>query len=456
MSSLRLRIFVLLFAATLAVWSAAAVWTWATTRSDIQRVLDRRLVEAAGMVASLAESTGAGSQRPTIPSRAEMPEAAVGRQLSCQIWTLDWRLIGRSEGAPSAPLAQGRPGFTERMIDGERWRVYTLVERRSGLRILVGDNLRVRQNLVGDVLTGLLLPAVVGLLALALALWSAVGRGLLPLNSIARELSFREPGDTRPLTSKASAAELRPLMDAINGLFSRLEYLRASERHFIASAAHELQTPLAGLRAHAQIASTTSDEAARRKSLRSIELSVDRTSQLVQQLLDLAREEASSAALEPRWVSLRAIADAAAEELAQLCRDKRVRVQLDAEASDVELCADEGALILALRNLVKNGVEHSPAESTIEIFCVQKDQRIELVIADQGPGVAKGELSEIRKRFVRGAGVRGPGSGLGLSIVEAALERIGARLILRNGEDAGLEAVISIPAERVRRVPAGT
>ena len=140
-------------------------------------------------------------------------------------------------------------------------------------------------------MTGLL-PALAGILALAALLWSAIGQGLSPLRSVARELSMRDPSETTSLRSRAQAGELRPLVGAINGLFERLERLRANERHFIASAAHELQTPLAGLKAHAHIALAAEDSAIRDRSLRSIQASVDRTSRLVEQLLDLAREEA--------------------------------------------------------------------------------------------------------------------------------------------------------------------
>ena len=451
MRSLRARLFLLLISATIAVWSAAAVWTFFSTRADVQRVLDRRLVEAAGMVASLVQNSGGGMPRPSPPSAPGRPAAAgYSRQLSCQIWTLDWRLVGRSASAPLDPLARGRPGFSERTIGGEPWRVYTLIEPKSGLRILVGDNLRVRRNLVSDVLTGLLLPALVGLMALGVLIWSAIGRGLVSVRSVARELAGRAADETGPLRASCPDQEIRPLIDALNGLFARLEMLRANERHFIASAAHELQTPLAGLKAHAQIALAAPDALVRERSLRSIQASVDRTSRLVQQLLDLSREEAEGSGRSCRWSRLDRALDAVADEFVHMLDRQQVRLRIEPALRSAELCIDEDGLLLALRNLVRNAVEHSPSGGTVTVAMARAGEQVDLVISDEGPGIPEAEHDHIRKRFVRGTRAKGAGSGLGLSIVELVLERVGATFELENRVPAGLSARVRLPREIVR------
>lgn len=448
MRSLRARLFVLLISATLAVWSAAAVWTYFSTSADVQRVLDRRLVEAAGMVASLVQDSSGAISRPQLPQ--VQPGTAYSRQLSCQIWTLDWRLVGRSASAPTAPLASQGPGFSERSIQGERWRVYTLIEPKLGLRILVGDNLSVRRNLVSDVLAGLLLPALVGLIALGVLIWSAIGRALVPLHRLAGDLGKRQAGETHPLRAAVVDIELRPLVSAINDLFARLEILRANERHFIASAAHELQTPLAGLKAHAQIALTAGKREVRERSLRSIQASVDRTSRLVQQLLDLSREEAEAAASPRRWTRLEGPVDAVADEFAPMLERQQVRLLIGSSVRGSEFQIDEAGLLLCLRNLVRNAAEHAPAGSRIEVAVEADGASADIVIADEGSGIPAAELPQIRQRFVRGSRAKGPGSGLGLSIVELVLERVGAELRLQNRTPCGLKAAMRFPASSVR------
>ena len=254
MNSLRLRLFALIAAATVLVWSVAAVWTTVSAQRDIERVLDRRLREAAHMVASLGSSAVVAPMPNDLPNTTDYE-----RQLSCQVWSLRGELVGRSSSAPAIPLAEGRAGFSQRTIDGVEWRVYTYIVPKRGLRVMVGDTVAMRRNLVTDLMTGLIVPAVLGLLALAVLIWIGTGRGLTPLRRVADAVEARAPDDLSPLAAGAIPRELSVVTDAIDALLDRLARLRDNERHFLASAAHELQTPLAGLKTQVQIARRSDD-----------------------------------------------------------------------------------------------------------------------------------------------------------------------------------------------------
>lgn len=438
MKSLRARIFVLVAAMTVLVWSSAAAWSYFSTRSEVQRVLDRRLVEAAHMVASL----GIGAQPLPGGSTAIVPLRAYSRQLSCQIWSLDGRLIGRSSGAPAVPLATAGTGFSEPVLDGETWRVYSFVQPENGIRVIVGDSLKVRRNLIGGLMVGLLLPALAGLAALAVLIWAAVGRGLAPLHKIARALQRRNPSDARPLSLGQSSRELEPVIQAINGLFDRLEKLRANERHFIASAAHELQTPLAGLQTHAQVALMTDDVATREKSLHSIQQSVERTGRLVRQLLELAREESGADFIAGGWADVTAVVQSVTDELHYSLNRRNVSVDSLQIPAGLQVPMDDAGLSLALRNLMENAINHSPAGGTVRLVTILAGKQARLLVLDSGPGIPAEDMHRVKERFVRGTGARGAGSGLGLSIVDLVLGRAGARLELDNSPAGGLQAAI--------------
>jgi len=446
--SLRARIFALVASVTLLVWASATAWTYFSTRAEIQRVLDRRLIEAARMVASLSgdfEPAGTGSPPPFDQRRLD----GYNRQLSCQIWSLDGRLVGRSSQAPAEPLALSGSGFSEREIDGEAWRAYSLVDQDRGIRVLVGDNLSVRQRLVGDLMTGLLVPFLAAVAGLALLIWAAVGKGLAPLREITGRLRRRDPADLSQLGLGKVDRELRPLVGAIDGLFGRLSALRENERHFIASAAHELQTPLAGLRAHAQIALMAPEQEIREKSLRRIQTSVDRTSRLVHQLLELAREDAVVDTPPGRWVALAQVVDGVAEELSHGIDRKDMRIRCSDSARSAEILIDEASLALALRNLIDNALQHAPKGGTVEIDFVERGSDALLSVLDRGPGIAGSEIERVRERFVRGSRAKGSGSGLGLSIVELVISRVGGRLELMNRDGGGLAASLVLPATSV-------
>ena len=448
MKSLRARIFALVAGVTLLVWTSAAAWTFFNTRADVRRVLDRRLVEAANMVSSLVgdlDTSGA------VRSPALSPAgSSYSRQLSCQIWSLDGRLIGRSSEAPAAPLTTEKSGFSERNIDGERWRVYSLADPRRGIRVLVGDNLSVRKRLIADLMTGLLLPSLLGIIGLALLIWAAVGKGLSPLREVAHKLRHRDPSDLAPLGVTEPSTELQPVIRSIEGLFERLEHLRSNERHFIASAAHELQTPLAGLRTHAQIALLTKETSVRENSLQMIQRSVDRTSRLVRQLLDLATEEAAAERPTRDWLPLHVAARTIQEELGPRLRQSEVRLILTPTATSSEFFMDESSLVLALRNLVENAINHSPPNSEVTVDVVEEGDRIAISVCDQGPGIPTGEIERVKDRFVRGSREKSQGSGLGLSIVELAIARSDGKLELQNMPSGGLRASVIIPGSYAR------
>lgn len=450
MTSLRARIFALVAAVTLLVWSSAAAWTYFSTRAEIQRVLDRRLEEAARMVASLSGNLQPPAAGPTAEAFEQPRLGRYDRQLSCQIWSLDGRLLGRSSQAPSQPMAMSGTGFSERQIDGETWRVYSLAEADRGIRVLVGDNLSVRQRLVGDLMTGLLVPFAAAILALALLVWAAVGRGLTPLRDIAHRLRHRDPADHEPLGVGRVDRELQPLVGSIDGLFGRLSALRESERHFIASAAHELQTPLAGLRAHAQIALMADDEDTRVRSLQRIQASVDRTARLVHQLLELAREEAVLERPTGQWTRLVDVVNGLADELEPAVQRAGVRIECSERAQMAEIAIGEPSLALALRNLIDNAIEHSPKGSSVTIDLDDRSGESLLSVLDRGPGIPPSDIKRIRDRFVRGSRAKGAGSGLGLSIVELVIARAGGRLELASREGGGLAASLVLPRQATR------
>lgn len=443
MSSLRLRLFILVVTATALVWSAAAAWTVLSARAEIEQVLDRRLRESAHMVGSLGYS---GSDRAGGGVTTLLPGGPQERQLTCQIWSLSGDLVRRSGSAPAAPLSAGRPGFSERIVDGVRWRVYTYVDTGSGLRVMVGDTVAMRRQLVTDLIVGLLVPAVVGMVALALLLWLGVSSGLTPLRRIAAAISARDPGELEPLHEGGVPAELAPLTQAIDGLFARMTRLRASERQFLASAAHEMQTPLAGLKTHADIALRSPDPDTRRRSLDRISVSVDRTTRLVRQLLDLARQESGITSDDCKPASLRVVFETIEHELEGLLKKHGVLLELEDPPPGLALPISEDALLLAMRNLVENAIIHGPDGAVVVVGAAHSAGSVGFYVEDSGPGLTSDEAAACTQPFTRGNRTTGPGSGLGLAIARTALANAGLTLRFERLRPTGFRVTAAVSA----------
>lgn len=440
--SIAKRLFLILVITTGLVWLSAVVWIFLSTRTEVERVLDARLVEAGEMVSSLIVSREVEVDPGQSVSFAlpERQDGTYNRQLSCQIWSLQGELVGRSGSAPDQKLGGHAEGISETEIDGETWRVYAITNEEMGVRVLVGDNLSVRNRLVNDVIQGLLLPAGLILPALALLIWLSVRKGLEPLRRIARNLEARAASDLSPLEDVRTAREIVPVLQSLNGLFARVTRLRERERNFVAFSAHELRTPLAGLKTQAQVALASEDRTIRDQALNQIVVGVDRTGRLVRQLLDMSAIEALDPAARREVVRPGDILKTLAEELADPARG--VAVEVSGNLADAELEIEPELFTLAARNLLENAVSHSPPGSVVRCRLLVGAEGAEVAIEDDGPGIPEEEMSQVTQRFYRGRNRVSVGSGLGLAIAELALGRNGWKLRLQNREAGGLRAAM--------------
>ncbi|ODA65943.1 Sensor protein QseC [Methyloligella halotolerans] len=443
--SMRARLFGILIAATGLLWLSATAWVYFSTEAQVERVLDARLREAARMVSSLIDSQEIGTAVASLDA-APLPDpqdATYERQLSCQIWSLSGDLVGKSASAPTERLSDHTEGFAERTIDGETWRVYAVQNEERGVQVLVGDNLDIRSRLVNDVVKGLAIPMALILPALAVILWIGVGRGLQPLSSLASTLRRRDADDLRPFPDSGpkTAAEIRPLIESLNELFNRLEDMRGHERQFLAYAAHELKTPLSGLKTQAEIALKSDKQSVRSTALSNILTGVTRTTRLVRQLLAMAEAEAATA--DTHQVRLSQVVQEAVAGHTTGADDPEIRLHIDPDLDDIDIATNETLLVLALRNLIENAQNHSPPGGSVEIRWTGAG----IAVEDEGPGMSDEEIDRATDPFFRGSNRTPIGSGLGLAIVDVCARKLGGRLVLSRRAPAGLCAEIRFLSE---------
>jgi two-component system sensor histidine kinase QseC len=243
----------------------------------------------------------------------------------------------------------------------------------------------------------------------------------------------------QPIALDGAPSEMVPMIDALNGLFERIGGLLESERRFTADAAHELRTPLAAIRAHAQVALGESDDALRRHALQRTLEGCDRAARLMEQLLTLSRLEAvvpeAAHAVDLGAVVKRVVADLAPKALG-----KQQSLEFEA-ASACVVAGDEALLAMLARNLVDNGVRYSPNSARVHVRVAHQGDRVLLSVEDSGPGLHEADLQRLGERFFRVPGSIESGSGLGWSIARriAAVHR--ADLRARRSEVLGGLAV---------------
>lgn len=300
---------------------------------------------------------------------------------------------------------------------------------RSTCTVLVAETTVKRSRLAREILLSSLFPELLIAAATLVIVWFGVKRGLRPLARLSEEIKARSPGDLRPIEA-AGPEETRPLVAALNGLLNEVAQASRSQQRFLADAAHQLRTPLAGLQAHTELALAQPLPEACRAQIEQVHEATIRTARLANQLLALARAEpgARGAAAE---CDLKALASASADEWVHQALARELDLGFELEAAPVR--GDPLLLREALANLVHNAIAYSPAGGRITVRTGKRDARSFVEVEDDGPGIPPGERARVLERFYRVPGTPGTGSGLGLAIVHEIAAGHGASLTLGEG-----------------------
>lgn len=364
-------------------------------------------------------------------------------KIAFQVWNLHDALLVHTASAPSFTSPPIKSGFSDVVdLKNHKWRAFVLDDTQYGLKIWVGERDDVRADLVDRIVRHTLVPNLIGSLILAAVIWLAIGWGLKPLANMAATLRARHSGSLEPLQLMPLPTELEPMQAALNRMLAQIQEVLARERRFIADAAHEMRTPLAVLRVHAQNLLEAGTEEERRDSLEYLIVGVDRASRLVNQLLTMARLEPQADASPQPSIDLAATVRESLVQLTPWLLSKGLELSFDVSDGVYQVKADAAAINIALNNLVTNAANFSPEHGVITVRLENSEGHFELSVEDQGPGIDDAEHDRLFERFYsRG---NDQGAGLGLTIVQTIATRLGGRIRLENRPSGGLRATLEI------------
>ena len=364
-------------------------------------------------------------------------------KIAFQVWNSQGALLVHTASAPSFTSPQVTPGFSDVTdVTSRKWRAFVLDDTQYGLKIWVGERDDVRADLVDRIVRHTVVPNLIGSLLLAVVIWMAIGWGLKPLIDMAKTLRARHSGSLEPLQLTPLPTELEPMQAALNRVLAQIQEVMGRERRFIADAAHEMRTPLAVLRVHAQNLMEARNEEDRLESLEHLIDGVDRTTRLVNQLLTMARIEPQSATQEASSIDLVATVRESLVQLTPWVLSKGLELAFDTVEEVSLVKVDAGAIHIALNNLVTNAANFSPPQGLITVRLVKKEDHYELSVEDEGPGIDESERDRLFERFYSRGNAQG--AGLGLTIVQAIAFRLGGQIRLENRPTGGLRATLDI------------
>lgn len=415
----RLIIYISLFSVVLGCVLIFAAYRIAL--EEINEVLDKQMQ-------SLAERIAENHPEP-LQSEIDLEKQYSEEDLFVDIWSYtDTTLHPQDVLVASVKKA----GFYTHQTPYGTWLTYIIPGDQ--LQIQVSQQKNVRQDLALELAVNMFLPYVLFLPFAIFGLSWVIRRSFQPLIDFKTELASRKAQELKPIEMKEYPLELEPTIQEMNYLFGRISLAQQEQRQFVADSAHELRTPLTALNLQLQILLQQFPQS---DALHNLSLGILRMQHLVNQLLSLAKQDVTEGLTEPvQSLSLNQMTVACIEQLIQLALQKEIDLGVE-QQQELLIQGQASALHSIIYNLIDNAIKYSPEHGVINVSILQQGQQAILQIEDSGAGIDPAQFNQIRQRFYRVHNHAEIGSGLGLSIVDKATERLGGTLEFSKSSSLG-------------------
>ncbi len=420
--SLHKRLLVYLLVAAPAAWLLALLLSINQAEHEVNELFDTQMIHLAREVQASVLQLGAGTvaapvASATMPNNSPNASDADLKDIAIAAWDGTGRHLLVDAGSVVMPYRADVSGFVDITLSGVPWRMYYLQAPQGTLVVAAGQQLGERDELVWNLLVSQILPWLLVLPVLAWAMSLAIRMALAPVRALTHNLNQRPADDFHALPLQAQPQELKPLLQAMNHLFGRVESLLQRERRFTADAAHELRTPLAVVRAQWEVLQGASDANEQAQARQQLDKGFDRMERLVTQMLQMSRLDATERLPHPHLVDWSQTLEQAVSDVLPLSDQRQVDMACEwVDAPEVTLPIEGDPVLIGVlvRNLLDNAVRYAKANTVVEI----RLSREALVITNAVVGHAAERVAHWGERFHRPPGIEATGSGLGASIVQ--------------------------------------
>ncbi len=361
--------------------------------------------------------------------------------------------LGGDRELPSPENIQNhKPGVVyykdEKLRDFEIRMAYLLYDTGAGgvppILLVAAETTEKRTRLANDIIKGVIIPQFFVLPIAVVLIWFGLSRGVAPISALQSRLRARRQDDLSPIDTKTAPTEIAPLVHAMNDLLNRLSINVRTQRRFVADAAHQLKTPLAGLRTQAELALRGAPPGETYDSLKQILAGTVRATRLVNQLLLMASAENPEKIGMMRF-DLNQLAQEQTRQWVPQALAANIDLGFDGPESPVTVLGQPMMLAEALNNLIDNAIRYTPGPGQVTVHVIETFNTVKLAVEDTGPGILPEERERVFDRFYRVLGTRGDGSGLGLAIVREIAQRHQATV-----------TILDAPSHKEKRSAAGS
>ena len=451
--SLRRQLLIWLLLPQLVLWLAAAMLAHAMAVRYANEVIDQTLAQTSRALARQVKPFGNGFYVDFPRAAREILEEDPTDRVYYMVSSPPAAFLLGEPAMPRPPATlaarAGASYFYNASMKGQDVRVAALyllagtVEQPQLMLVQVAKSRTLSAELTRKILLDMGLPLLGLMLLTSLLVWAGISRGLSPLRRLRRVVENRSPRDMAPIEVNNAPAEVRALTAAINSLLEEVNRQVEQQRRFIGDAAHQLRTPLAGLKSQselvkAELLGNTPDIPRACRQLEQVETSVARSIHLVNQLLALARAE-PEAGLQLKRLDLKQLCREVSAEAVPRALARKLDLGLDSDDDSLQVLGHAGLLRELLANLLDNAIQYTPPGGEITVTLRRLGRHVQLQVCDSGPGIAPAERDKVFQRFYRVNSLAGgKGCGLGLAIVQEIARRHHTRVELRDNSPHGL------------------
>lgn len=452
----------------LVLWMGGSIATYRLAAGYVNQAIDASLLQASRALARQLKPVGTGLLIDFPRAAQDILEADPNDRLLYTVSSPPGQFILGNQSLPappdSAPLEINEPFFFDGNMptaSGQPGRaqplriVALLLARGSGndspqttMLVQVAKSRANREELAQRILVDMLLPLSVLMLLMTLIVWAGIRAGLAPLKRLTQQVEGRAAFDLTPVQLASAPRELWSLASALNSLLGAVQDNVSTQKRFIGDAAHQLRTPLAGLKSQTEIALQSTTDPELHARLERVHQSATRSAHLVNQLLTLARAEPESALAQSRQrFDLRRMAEQLTAEMVPRALRQHADLGMDEPAqtgTPIWVMANELLVREALINLIDNALLYAGERAQVTVRVSAAGPWARLQVSDNGPGIAAADRARVMERFARATDT-GNGCGLGLAIVQEIIERHAGHVTLDSAQPHGLQVTLELP-----------
>ena len=453
-----------MLAPLLIIWPISMALEYSLAASAANAAYDRELRDAAQVVARYLRNDGGAL---ALEMRDAGRQMLVAGDMSEKVFQVRDRANEVIEGDRDLPAAEFTPDmeprkvyFRDDYLRNREVRVAYVFAQVGGLPgaalVQVAETPEKRVWLASSIIGGVLAAQFVILPLAMMLVWFGLTKGIAPLNELADAVRRRRRNDLSPIDVREAPEEVRPFVSAMNELVRRLEQSLLAQERFVADAAHQMRTPLAGLRTQAEFALRQRDPAGIEHAMRQIATGAEHATRVVNQLLALARADIDSVPAMQRQ-DMVVLAREAVGEWAMRALERSIDVGYEPGAIAAGGALVDGNADLLhemLSNLLDNAIRYTPAHGRVTVRVHASGERVVLEVEDNGIGIAASDRAMVFERFYRVLGTGTEGSGLGLAIVRGIAESHGGEVSIHdNPSEHGTLVRVVLPRRRAEVVP---